>query len=64
MDGSIVGPILERDGDRLRVGQSASLFLPAGTRCDLRIGTLVRVTINRHDGRDEIASIEPLPEVV
>jgi hypothetical protein len=63
MDDAIVGPILERQGDRLRVGQSAPLFLPAGTRCDLRIGTLVRVTVTQREGRDEIASIQPLPEV-
>jgi hypothetical protein len=63
MDDSIVGPILERDGDRLRVGSSSPLFLPVGTRCDLRVGTLVRVTVRQHDGRDEIASIQPLPEV-
>ena len=63
MEASIVGPILEREGDRLRVGSSPPLFLPVGTRCDLRVGTLVRVTIRQHDGRDEIASIQPLPEV-
>jgi hypothetical protein len=62
MDGSLVGPILERDGDRLRVGTSA-LFLPAGTTCTLRVGTLVRVTITQRDGRDEIASIQALPEI-
>ena len=58
-----MGPILERDGDRLRVGSSRPLFLPVGARCDLRVGTLVRVTIKQHNGRDEIASIQPLPEV-
>jgi len=63
MDDSIVGPILERDGDCLRVGSASPLFLPDGTRCDLRVGTLVRVTIRQHDGRDEIASIPPLPEI-
>ncbi|HEY7037228.1 MAG TPA: hypothetical protein VID28_00185 [Methylomirabilota bacterium] len=62
MDGSIVGPILERDGNRLRVGSAAPLFLPVGTTCDLRVGTLVRVTITQRDGRDEIASIQPLPQ--
>jgi hypothetical protein len=61
MDGSIVGPILERDGDRLRVGSSPPLFLPVGTTCNLRVGTLVRVTITQHGGRDEVASIQPLP---
>ena len=55
MGDSIVGPILERDGDRLRVGSVSPLFLP--------VGTLVRVTIRHHDGRDEIASIQPLPEL-
>ena len=63
MGDSIVGPILERDGDRLRVGSVSPLFKPVGTRCDLRVGTLVRVTIRHHDGRDEIASIQPLPEL-
>jgi hypothetical protein len=63
MDDSIIGPILERDGDRFRIGSASPLFLPAGTRCDLRVGTLVRVTITQRDGRDEIASIRPLPEV-
>ena len=63
MDDSIVGPILERDGTRLRVGPVSPLFLADGARCDLRVGTLVRVTIRQHDGRDEIASIQPLPEI-
>jgi hypothetical protein len=63
MGGSIVGPILERDGDRVRVGASAALFLPAGTTCTLGVDTLARVTITRRDGRDEIASIQPLPEI-
>ena len=61
MGDSIVGPILERDGDRLRVGPMSPLFLPVGTRCDLRLGTLVRVTIRHHGGRDEIASLQPPP---
>ena len=63
MDDVVVGPILERDGERLRVGAGSTVFLRHGATCNLPVGTLVRVTFTQRDGRKEVETIQPLPEV-
>jgi hypothetical protein len=57
----VIGPLLERGRRRLLVG-TMSVYLPRGVRCELAIGTLVRVTYHERDGLRIVETIRPLPE--
>lgn len=57
----MIGPLLERGRRRLLVG-TLSVYLPRGIRCELAIGTLVRVTYHERDGLRIVDTIRPLPE--
>jgi hypothetical protein len=57
----VIGPLLERGRGRLLVG-TMSVYLPRGIRCELAIGTLVRVTYHERDGLRIVETIRPLPE--
>ena len=57
----VIGPLLERGRRRLLVG-TMSVYLPRDIRCELAIGTLVRVTYHKRDGLRIVETIKPLPE--
>jgi hypothetical protein len=60
--GTILGPIREVDANHIRVGAAAPIYLPAGIRCDYALGSVVRVVYVERAGRQEVVSIELIPE--
>jgi hypothetical protein len=56
----VIGPLVERGRRRLLVG-IMSVYLPRDIRCELAIGTLVRVTYHERDGLRIVETIKPLP---
>jgi hypothetical protein len=57
----VIGPLIERGRRRLLVG-IMNVYLPRGIRCELAIGTLVRVTYHERNGLRIVETIRPLPE--
>jgi hypothetical protein len=57
----VIGPLIERGRRRLLVG-IMNVYLPRGVRCELEIGTLVRVTYHERNGLRIVETIRPLPE--
>jgi hypothetical protein len=60
--GTLLGPIREVEADHICVGAAAPIALPEGMRCDYALGTVVRLVYTERAGRQEVVSIEPIPE--